>query len=350
MAKTAFLLGGTGQIGRAAAARFLAAGWDVVLASRGQRPIAKELQALRHVQVEREDTEALRTALGDGVDVLVDVVAFEPEHGKQLLALGDLVRSLIVISSGSVYADRRGSRSLDEATNEDEFPDFQGPIPETQPTVLSGEGTYSTKKVAIEQTLLEQDRKPATIVRPFAIYGPGGTLSREWYFVKRVLDGRRFVPLGDRGRGRFHTTSSENLAELIVLAAERPRTGVFNCGDPDPPNVLEIARAIGSAMDHDWTEVLFDWAEPWERGVERIGDTPWSGPKPLVADMSIAEIDLGYRPVTTYREAVRATCESLVAATDGKDWREVLTGSATYMAGSFDYDAEDAFLRGLMAG
>jgi nucleoside-diphosphate-sugar epimerase len=350
MAKTAFLLGGTGQIGRAAAERFRAAGWDVVLASRGERPIAEELQALRHVQVDREDIEALRTALGDGVDVLVDVVAFEPEHGKQLLALGDLARSLIVISSGSVYVDRRGSRSLDEATNEDEFPDFQGPIPETQPTVQPGETTYSTKKVAIEQTLLEQDRRPVTIVRPFAIYGLGGTLSREWYFVKRALDGRRFVPLGDRGKGRFHTTSSENLAELILLAAERPRTGVYNCGDPDPPSVLEIARAIGNAMEHDWTEVLFDWAEPWERGVERVGDTPWSGMKPLVADMSSAEIDLGYRPVTTYPEAVRATCEWLVSATSGQDWREVLTGSAAYMADAFDYEAEDAFLRGLMAG
>jgi nucleoside-diphosphate-sugar epimerase len=350
MAKTVFLLGGTGQIGRAAAERFSAAGWDVVLASRGERPIAEELQALRHVQVDREDTEDLRTALGDGVDVLVDVVAFEPEHGKQLLALGDLARSLIVISSGSVYVDRRGSRSLDEATNEDEFPDFQGPIPETQPTVQPGEATYSTKKVAIERTLLEQDRRPVTIVRPFAIYGPGGTLSREWYFVKRALDGRRFVPLGDRGKGRFHTTSSENLAELILLAAERPRTGVYNCGDPDPPSVLEIARAIGNAMEHDWTEVLFDWAEPWERGVERVGDTPWSGVKPLVADMSLAEIDLGYRPVTTYPEAVQATCEWLVSATNGQDWREVLTGSATYMADSFDYEAEDAFVRGLMDG
>ncbi|MEK6273793.1 MAG: NAD-dependent epimerase/dehydratase family protein [Actinomycetota bacterium] len=350
MAKTAFLLGGTGQIGRAAASRFVAAGWEVVLASRGERPIAEELKELRHVQLDREDTEALRKALGDGVDVLLDVVAFEPEHGKQLLALGDLVRSLIVISTGSVYVDSRGSRSLDEATNASEFPDFQGPIPETQPTVPPGDATYSTKKVAIELALLEQERKPVTIVRPWAIYGPGGALSREWYFVKRALDGRRFVPLGDRGRGRFHTTSTENLAELILLAAQRPRTGVFNCGDPEPPSVLDIARAIGNAMDHDWTDVLFEWTEPWERGVERIGDTPWSGPKPLVADMSIAEIELGYRPVTTYQEAVRATCEWLVSATSGKDWREVLTGSASYMGDSFDYEAEDAFVRGLTAG
>lgn len=349
MAKRAFLLGGTGQIGRAAASRFLAAGWEVVLASRGERPVPEHLRDVPHVQVDREDTDSLRKVLGSGVDVLLDVVAFEAEHAKQLLSLDDLVRSLIVISSGSVYVDRQG-RSLDEATNADEFPDFQGPIPETQATVAPGDATYSTKKVAIEQTLLEQDRTPATIIRPWAIHGPGGSLSREWYFVKRALDGRRFVLLGDRGRGRFHTTSIENLAELILLAAERPRTGVFNCGDPDPPRVLDIARVIGNAMDHDWTEILFEWAEPWERGVERIGDTPWSGLKPLVADMSLAEIEFGYRPVTTYPEAVGATCEWLVSATSDQDWREVLTGSATYMADSFDYEAEDAFVRGLTAG
>jgi len=349
MAKTAFLLGGTGQIGRAAAARFVAAGWEVVLASRGERPIATELEGLRHVQLDREDGDALRKGLGNGADVLVDVVAFEQEHANQLLSMADLVRSLIVISTGSVYVDRQG-RSLDEATKDDEFPEHPGPIQEAQATVPPGDANYSTKKVAIEQTLLAQDRMPATIIRPWAIHGPGGALSREWYFVKRALDGRRFVLLGDRGAGRFHTTSAENLAELILLAAERPRVGVFNCGDPDPPRVLDIARAIGKAMDHDWTEVLFDWAEPWERGVERIGDTPWSGLRPLVADMSLAESEFGYKPVTTYPEAVQATCKWLVSATGERDWQEVLTGSATYMADSFDYEAEDAFVRGLTAG
>jgi nucleoside-diphosphate-sugar epimerase len=348
MAKTAFLLGGTGQIGRAATSRFLAAGWEVVLASRGERPIADEFRELRHVKLDREDAGALRKGLGKGADVLVDVVAYEQEHANQLLSMGDLLRSLIVISTGSVYVDGQG-RSLDEATKADEFPDHPGPIPEAQATVPPGDATYSTRKVAIEQTLLEQDGVPVTIVRPGAIYGPGGSLSREWYFVKRALDGRRFV-LGDRGRGRFHTTSTENLAELILLAGERPRIGVFNCGDPDPPRVLDIARAIANAMNHDWAEVLFEWTEPWERGVERVGDTPWSGPKPVVTDMSLAEIEFGYRPVTTYPEAVRATCDWLVSATTGQDWREVLAGSVTYMADSFDYEAEDAFVRGLAGG
>ena len=344
MAKRAFLLGGTGQIGRAVARRMLAAGWEVVLGSRGQRPVPEGIDT-PHVEVDRNDTDSLRAALEGGFDVLVDAVAFEAEHARQLLSLSDRLGSVIVISSGSVYADDEG-RSLDSGA-----PEFQRPIVETQKTVPPGDETYSTKKAAIERILLEQDRVAATIVRPWAIHGQGGSLSREWYFVKRALDGRRHVPLIDRGEGRFHTTSTENLAELIWLAAERPSTAVYNCGDPDPPSVLEISRAIAAVMEHDRVEVLFERTEPprpdqgWV-----VGDTPWSTLKPILADMSKAEIDLRYRPVTTYQEAVESTCEWLVSATQGKDWREVLIGSADYMAGAFDYEAEDAFVGGLTDG
>jgi nucleoside-diphosphate-sugar epimerase len=348
MAKRAFLLGGTGQIGRAAASRFLAAGWDVVLGSRGERAFPEEIEA-RHVKVDRKDADALARALEGGFDVLLDTMAFDAKDARELISL-DGVGALIVISSGSVYADDRG-RSLEAASSAVELPHFPGPIAETQTTVPAGEETYSTKKVALEQILLDQDRLPVTVVRPCAIYGPGCSLSREWYFVKRALDDRRHVPLIDRGEPRWHTTSVENLAELIWLVAERPRTGVYNSGDPNPPSVLEISRAIAAAMEHEWTEVLFERQEPWQpEGGWVVGDTPWSGLTSRVVDMTAAAIDLGYRPVTTYEEAVKATCDWLVSATRGKEWREVLAGSAEYMDGAFDYEAEDAFLANLTAG
>ena len=350
MAKSAFLIGGTGQIGSAASRRFLEAGWDVTVASRGERSLPEDLAGdLRQAQLDRNDDEVLRAALAGGVDVLVDVIPFEPKDAQQLLSLSDLAGSLIVISSGSVYVDA-GGQTLDEASNESEFPELPVPIPESQPTVAPGEATYSTKKAAIEQSLLEQDELPATVIRPFAIHGPGAAGSREWHFVKRILDRRQFVLLVDRGESRFQTTSVENLAELIRLAAERPRTAAFNCGDSDAPTVLEIERAIASALDYTWTELLFDRAEPWQRGHDGPGDSPWSALKPIVADMTAAEIEFGYRPRVTYAEAVKATCEWLVSATAGRDWHEVLPASAGHEEESFDYEAEDAFVRGLMGG
>lgn len=49
MTRRAFIIGGTGQIGRAVAARFLAGGWQVTLSSRGQRTVPSDLVALSAV-------------------------------------------------------------------------------------------------------------------------------------------------------------------------------------------------------------------------------------------------------------------------------------------------------------
>ncbi len=342
MARRAFLLGGTGKTGRVLAQRLLDTGWDVVLGSRGERAVEAPTDA-RHVKVDRGDDEALRGALGEGVDVLVDFVAFEPAHAEQLLALRGLTRSLVVVSSSSVYADPAG-RSLDEVREGGE-PEFRVPLTEREPTVPPGEATYSTKKVAIEQALLGQDAIPSTLVRAGAIYGPGDLNSREWYFVKRALDGRRVVVLAHRGASRFQPTSVHNLAELIRLAAERPGRRLLNCGDPDAPEVVEIGRHIAAAMNHDWVEVLLPGPS---QGV--VGDNPWAVPRPFVLDMTEAEFEVGYRPVTTYAKAVGETCAWLVSATEERDWPEVLPGSAKLYGEEFDYDAEDELVRGLTAG
>ena len=338
MARRAFLLGGSGKTGRVLAQRLRETGWEVTVASRGERPY----QDAGHVKLERTDDEALRAALGDGVDALVDFVAFERTHAEQLLSLKGLTRSLVVVSSASVYADAAG-RSLDEI-REGEEARFRVPLTEREPTVPAGDATYSTRKRAIEQLLLSQSEIPATLVRAGAIYGPGDLNSREWYFVKRALDGRRVVVLPYRGASRFQPTSVHNLAELIRLAAERPGRRLLNAGDPEAPTVAEIGRHIAAAMNHEWSEVLLPG--PPRNGV---GDHPWGVPHPFVLDMTEAEFEVGYRPVTTYARAAKETCDWLVAATEGHDWRDVLTGAARLYAGQFDYAAEDELVRGLTA-
>jgi nucleoside-diphosphate-sugar epimerase len=330
-----FVLGGSGQIGHALVPAMLRRGWEVVVGSRGGSPVP---EGAEHAKLDRDDDDAVRSALGDGVDVVVDCVAFERAHAEQLLSLGSLVRSLVVISSAAVYADAHG-RSLDS----DEFPNYPVPIQERlQPTVEPGDSSYAAKKVAIERALLGQTALPATLIRAGAIYGPGGDV-RELYFVKRVVDGRRYIVLGDRGRSRFHPVSTANLAELIRLAAERPRNRVLNAGDPEPPSVLEISRAIASALGHEWTEVLLPTAgEPCE--------SPWTGPRPFVLDMTEAEFEVGYRPVTRYERAVRATCEWLVEQLRERSWEEVAPAVAEHKPESFDYGAEDRLLEALTAG
>jgi hypothetical protein len=52
--------------------------------------------------------------------------------------------------------------------------------------------------------------------------------------------------------------------------------------------------------------------------------------------MEAAERELGYRPVTTYPEAVGETCAWIVAELEGgRTW------DGTYLADTLDYAAED---------
>ena len=166
-------------------------------------------------------------------------------------------------------------------------------------------------------------------------------MGREWFFVKRALDRRPHVVLTNRVAGHFHTTASENIGELVRLIAAGPRTDVFNCGDPDPPTVLEIARAIGETAGHRSEEVLLE--EPAGRG--EVGQTPWSAAKPLLVDMAKAERDLGYRAATTWAEALPLQVRWLIEATSDRDWHEVLTRGADYL--KFDYEAEDELVADL---
>ncbi len=326
----AVVIGGTGQIGRAAARDLAEHGWEVVAVSRsGTLPEGLAELGVEAVSADRADDSRLRAALGAGADVVVDTVAYTREHGEQLNGLDGLAGSLVVISTASVYADDDG-RTLDEANDEGEFPRLPVPIPETQRTAEPGDATYSTRKVELERTLLDGPL-PATIVRPCAIHGPGAKLPREVFFVKRACDERRRVALAQNGESRFHTTSVANLAELIRLAADQPASRTLNCGDPDPPTTLEICEAIGSALDHEFEPVLLP---------RDAFDNPWAVPRPFVISMAAAEHELGYRPVTTYPEAVRETCAWLVGELDrGRSW------DGTYLEAMLDYAAEDEALR-----
>lgn len=333
--KRALVIGGRGQSGSAIGRRLVAGGWSVTATTAGDEPDATVAPGVHWVAFDRSK-DGLSGALPEGTDVVVDVTAFRTDHARQLLDLGDRIGGAVVLSTLSVYSDAEG-RSLDGA-DDPGFPEWPVPIPESQSTLPPGDAGYSERKVAVEQLLRAEAPWPVAIVRPAAIHGRYSRHLREWYFVKRILDRRQAVVLPYRGAHVFHPTATVNLAEVVALAADRSSAGTFNCGDPDPPAPTAISELLDDLMGWQTERVLVD-----EPPAPTVGNHPWAVPRPVVADMSCAAGELGYRPVATYEEAMRETVPWALAAAEGREWRDVFPTLAIY-PDLFDYAAEDEFL------
>ncbi|MDP9680475.1 NAD-dependent epimerase/dehydratase family protein [Streptomyces griseoviridis] len=339
----AVVIGATGQIGRAAVRALAGDGWEVTAVSRGGGRDPGWPEDVRAARADREDDDALAAVVGDGCDVLVDMVAFGPAHARQLTSLAGRIGSAVVLSSVSVYEDDRG-RNFDTQSEPDGFPRFPVPLTEEQRTVRPGDSSYSTRKAALERDLLAAgDRLPVTLLRAGAVHGPYSPMPRELYFVKRNLDGRRRRVLAYGGRSRFHPAGVRNLAEVIRLAAARPGSRALNAVDPDAPTVAEIAAAIDAVMGVEAEDVLVDGAPP----APGVGLTPWSVPAPVVCGTGAAERELGYRPVARYADALPETVASIEERLAGApDWRAAYPKMAEAYGDLFDYAAEDAWPAG----
>ena len=335
----AVVIGATGQIGRVAVGALARDGWEVTAVSRGGGRDAGWPEEVRIAAADRADDAALAAAVGDGCDVLVDMVAYGPEHARQLAGLAGRVGSAVVISSLSVYEDDKG-RNFDTQGEPDGFPEYPVPVTEDQRTIRPGEASYSTRKAGLERELLAvADQLPTTLLRAGAIHGPHCRTPRELYFVKRNLDGRRRRVLAYGGASRFHPASVHNIAELVRLAAARPGARALNAVDPEAPTVAEIAGAIDAVMGVEVENVLVDGPPP----APTVGDTPWSVPVPVVCDMSAAERELGYRPVVRYAESLPETVAWIEGRLAGRDWREAYPKMYETYGDLFDYAAEDAW-------
>ncbi|SEH03650.1 Nucleoside-diphosphate-sugar epimerase [Nonomuraea solani] len=323
--RSAFIIGGTGQIGRATAARLTAAGYTVTLGQRRLRPDAPASDGVVSVQVDRADTDALLKAL-DGHDLVVDTVAFAPHHGAQLARLAGRVGSLVVISTGAVY----------------QAPGLPVPIPETWPTVERDTHDYPAGKAALERLLLATPGLPVSILRTGVLHGPYGKSLDHWSFIKRALDKRPHVVIAQGGRSRFPTTAVANIAELILLCARQPAARVLNIAD-DPLTVAEIGARVFAVMGHEAEIVTFEGpSRP-----DGLGFHPWNVPEPIVFSLDKARDELGYRPAVSYDDALRQVIEWAVpAVADGQGWQEVFPDLIARHGPDvwFPYAAEDAYV------
>jgi len=242
----ALIVGGSGQIGLDAAKRLAADGWDVTIASRKQ---TEHTGPWSHVACDAKRPGGLQTVIDRNYDLILSCIAFDATDAQELINVQSYVGRIIVISSVSVCCDHNG-RTLDEA-REYGFPDFPNGFSEVCDTVPPGPETYSTRKVSMEQALRKNATVPITILRPSAVHGPYSTHAREWWFVKRLLDGRKQIPLAFNGKSRMGTTSVNAISEAVIQANDGKLPTVVNVRDADSPSVYEIGSIIMSNMQRE---------------------------------------------------------------------------------------------------
>jgi nucleoside-diphosphate-sugar epimerase len=184
---------------------------------------------------------------------------------------------------------------------------------------------------------------PVTVLRPCAVHGKHSRHPREWWFVKRGLDGRRAIPVCYGADSLFHRSSVEGIASLAEICMTAPDSRILNVGDAAQPSVREIASAIESATGLTLPLVPFAGAYA---GPAYVGATPWSTERPFLLDTARARA-LGWRDEGDLVGRLRKLCDWMIDLARREDWRGHFTRFADYGYDPFDYDAEDRFLAAL---
>jgi nucleoside-diphosphate-sugar epimerase len=251
-------IGGTGVISSACSQLSVARGIDLYLLNRGRT--SRLVPPSAHlIQTDIRDRKAVEDAIaGQTFDVVVDWVAFTPEHIETDL---DLFRGrtgqYIFISSASAYQTPPAS------------------LPVTESTPLDNPfWDYSREKIACEQRLIQAyrgEKFPITFVRPshtydrtllpvhggytiidrmrrgkkVIVHGDGTSL---WTLTHHVDFAKGFIGLLGEPRAigeAFHITSDEVLTWNQIYANLARSAGV-------EPRLVHIPSELIAAFDPDW--------------------------------------------------------------------------------------------------
>ena len=229
-------LGGTGNISIAATRLLAERGADLAVLNRGQSDVLLP-DGVRRIRGDIRDRASVADALrGEEFDVVVDWVAFVPEHVELDIELfGGGISQYVFISSATVY--RKPS------------PFF--PLVEEAP-LGNPDWKYARDKIACEERLRrehEENGFPATIVRPSHTYGenwiPTALAGQDYTVVDRMLRGKNVI-VHDDGESLWTMTHNTDFARAFV-------------------GILGNADAVGESF-----HITSDEALTWNRITETI--------------------------------------------------------------------------------
>jgi nucleoside-diphosphate-sugar epimerase len=290
-------IGGTGNISIAATRLLAEQGINLTLVNRGQREVALP-QGVRQVKADIRDRAAAAEALKrEEFDVVVDWVAFVPEHVETDIELfAGRISHYVFISSATVY----------------ERPSPFFPTVEQAP-LGNAHWQYARDKIACEDRLRrehEQSGFPATIVRPSYTYGgtwlPTAIEGQDYTIIERIRRGKKIIVPGD-GESLWTMTHNSDFARALVgLLGNAAAAGEsFHITSDEVLSWNQISETIAAAagLEAEIVHIPSEFiaaAEP-ELGPGLLGDKSHS----LVFDNSkIKRFVPGWEAVVPFAEGV----------------------------------------------
>jgi nucleoside-diphosphate-sugar epimerase len=337
------VIGGTRFIGFHTILALVEAGCEVAVFHRG----TTENTGMPHVQHLHGDRRELLSYLRDferfAPDVVLDMVALSRADAVDtMLAFTGLAGRLVAVSSQDVYLayDILRKRAeltpipqpmTEDAPLRDQLYPYRGLFP-------SDSRMHSYDKIPVEQTYLGEPDLPGTILRLPAVYGPDDYQHRMFPYLKRMVDGRRWILLDRQGaQWRWSRTFVGNAAEAITRAVmdDRAAQRVYNVAEPTSLAEAEWVRAIGEAFGWSGEVVTL----PTEDLPQHLRDEDLNFAQDLVVDTARIRADLGYVEPVDPDEAIRQSME----------W-ELANLPDELPPNRFDYEAENAALPDLTLG
>lgn len=292
-------IGGTGIISSACSQLALARGYELTLLNRGQsqRPIPA---GTRQIQADIRNLAAAKEALANEMfDVVVNWVAFTPEHiATDLELFNGRTTQYIFISSASAY----------------QTPPAHLPITESTP-LHNPFWAYSRQKIACENRLMRAYREtgfPVTVIRPSHTYDQTLLPMRGRYtVVNRMRQGKKVVVHGDGTSlwtlthhrdfavgftgllghpaaigDTFHITSDESLSWNQIFQQVATAAGT-------EAKLVHVPSDILARYDADWGDgllgdkahsMIFDNSKIKRLVPEFVAKIPfWQGAKEIIA-------------------------------------------------------------------
>jgi nucleoside-diphosphate-sugar epimerase len=235
----------------------------------------------------------------------------------------------VVSIGGTAYARQRLTRPLTEDAPRDTRTKLIARIQETEQDIFA-----------------EADRRGISIthIRYPYLYGPRQLAPREWSIIRRILDGRRTLPIVDGGLSREGRAYAVNAAHGVLLAVDHPEAAgrIYHIADETTPTDAERARAIAAVMGAELELVNYPRELPaagsfWF-AARTLGasDAEYPVTDHTELDLTSARQHLGYADAVGFDEAIRVTVEWYLdhpLPNGGADEQR--------LGDPFDYDGED---------